>query len=247
MNKLLYKELQRQTDKLQLILENRSNIDKDTYFLTLHTIKGLLFSSDFDDLADCFDQLESSFLKSKKVDILENQKALIDLQALDLKAQVDVNSITFLKRYSLNLAKKLGKKVSIKTNTFNDLKLNEKEDEHIKLMGIHLINNALTHGLEKPRERNLKNKPSFGQLDISFYKKDGYHFLEICDDGRGLNSKEIETNLVSGRKKGLEIVKKLSSDFHGRFILENQSSYEVKTKAICRMNFDINQRFKKAI
>jgi two-component system, chemotaxis family, sensor kinase CheA len=67
---------------------------------------------------------------------------------------------------------------------------------------VHMVRNAIDHGLEEPDERVAAGKPAAGRLAISAYHAGGNVVVEIRDDGRGLNRdkilrKAVDAGLVS--------------------------------------------------
>lgn len=56
---------------------------------------------------------------------------------------------------------------------------------------VHLIRNALDHGLETTEERIRKGKPEEGTIKISAYHEEGEVWIIVEDDGRGLNKEKI--------------------------------------------------------
>jgi chemosensory pili system protein ChpA (sensor histidine kinase/response regulator) len=65
---------------------------------------------------------------------------------------------------------------------------------------IHLVNNALIHGLESPEERRTKGKATQGSLTIRTQQQRSTLVLEISDDGRGINLEAVKQKAV---EKGL--------------------------------------------
>lgn len=66
----------------------------------------------------------------------------------------------------------------------------------------HMIRNAVDHGLEKPEVRDAAGKDTIGTIRLSAAHRSGSVFIEISDDGAGLNrerilAKAIEKNLVA--------------------------------------------------
>ncbi|MCL6627379.1 MAG: chemotaxis protein CheW, partial [Alicyclobacillus shizuokensis] len=61
---------------------------------------------------------------------------------------------------------------------------------------VHLIRNALDHGLETPAERRDAGKPETGVLRLSAYQRGDDVFIEVTDDGRGLNREKIARKAV---------------------------------------------------
>jgi len=67
---------------------------------------------------------------------------------------------------------------------------------------IHLIRNALDHGLETPEERTASGKPRVGTLILSAVHEGNQIIISIKDDGRGIDTdrvgrKAIEKGLIS--------------------------------------------------
>lgn len=67
---------------------------------------------------------------------------------------------------------------------------------------VHLIRNALDHGIETPAERLAKGKDETGTVTLRAYHSGNHVFIELEDDGAGVNrervlGKAIERGLVS--------------------------------------------------
>jgi two-component system chemotaxis sensor kinase CheA len=65
---------------------------------------------------------------------------------------------------------------------------------------VHMIRNAVDHGLEPPEERRKAGKPEEGTIRLSAYHEGGSIVIELADDGRGLNREAI---LNKARSQGL--------------------------------------------
>lgn len=57
---------------------------------------------------------------------------------------------------------------------------------------MHIVRNAIDHGIESPSERESKGKPIAGTLAINAYQKGNHVVVEIQDDGRGIDPKKIK-------------------------------------------------------
>lgn len=64
----------------------------------------------------------------------------------------------------------------------------------------HMVRNAVDHGLEKPEVRNAAGKDPVGTIRLSAAHRSGSVFIEIADDGAGLNRERILEKAV---EKGL--------------------------------------------
>ncbi|MGI1804832.1 chemotaxis protein CheW [Exiguobacterium sp. TDN 0502] len=56
---------------------------------------------------------------------------------------------------------------------------------------VHLIRNAIDHGIENKAERILANKPVEGNLSLRAYHSGNRVFIEIEDDGAGINHERV--------------------------------------------------------
>ncbi|MEC1546234.1 chemotaxis protein CheA [Bacillus halotolerans] len=56
---------------------------------------------------------------------------------------------------------------------------------------VHLIRNSIDHGIESPETRLQKGKPESGKVVLKAYHSGNHVFIEVEDDGAGLNRKKI--------------------------------------------------------
>src|SRR5690606_14190359 len=56
---------------------------------------------------------------------------------------------------------------------------------------VHLIRNALDHGIESPAERRAKGKPEEGTVTLRAYHSGNHVFIELEDDGAGINKERV--------------------------------------------------------
>lgn len=56
---------------------------------------------------------------------------------------------------------------------------------------VHLIRNSIDHGIESPEVRVNKGKPESGHVVLKAYHSGNHVFIEVEDDGAGLNRKKI--------------------------------------------------------
>jgi two-component system chemotaxis sensor kinase CheA len=62
---------------------------------------------------------------------------------------------------------------------------------------VHLIRNSIDHGIETPEERLSKGKTEKGSIHLSAYQMGDSVYIEVEDDGRGLNKEKIIGKAVS--------------------------------------------------
>lgn len=98
-----------------------------------------------------------------------------------------------------DLGHKLRKHVELRVSGENT-ELDKTVMEKISDPLVHLIRNALDHGIETPEERRAAGKPETGVLHLNAYHSGGSILIEIADDGAGIDSRKI---LARARARGL--------------------------------------------
>ena len=98
-----------------------------------------------------------------------------------------------------DLERKLGKQVKLELqgeHTELDKTVLEKIGDPL----VHLVRNAIDHGLEMPEQRRAAGKPETGTLTLDAHHEGGNIVVRISDDGAGLNHERI---LAKGIERGL--------------------------------------------
>jgi len=98
-----------------------------------------------------------------------------------------------------DLSRKLGKKVELKL-VGEATELDKTVLEKINDPLVHLVRNALDHGLETPDQRLAAGKQETGTLELSAFHEGGNIIIEVRDDGAGLNKARI---LKKARERAL--------------------------------------------
>ncbi len=106
-----------------------------------------------------------------------------------------------MNRLVRDLGRKTGKQVELETfGADTELDRNVVEELADPLM--HMVRNAIDHGLETPEERRAAGKPSAGHIRLRAFHQAGHIVIEVADDGRGLDrgrilEKACRTGLIS--------------------------------------------------
>jgi two-component system chemotaxis sensor kinase CheA len=98
-----------------------------------------------------------------------------------------------------DLSRKTGKDVVLEL-AGEDTEMDRSMVERIEDPLVHLVRNALDHGVETAAERARAGKAARSTLRLSAYHEGGSIVVELSDDGRGLNRERI---LAKAREKGL--------------------------------------------
>lgn len=100
-----------------------------------------------------------------------------------------------MERLARDLARDFGKKVSFVTDG-EDTELDRTVVEEIGDPLVHMVRNALDHGLESPADRMKAGKADTGRLQLRAYHQGSNIVIELQDDGRGIDPEKIYRKAV---------------------------------------------------
>jgi two-component system chemotaxis sensor kinase CheA len=104
-----------------------------------------------------------------------------------------------MSRLTRDLARKSGKQIDLVT-VGDDVELDRSIVEDLADPMVHMIRNAVDHGLEPPEDRKKAGKNETGQIRLRAMHDAGDIVIEISDDGRGMDPARI---LAKARRQGL--------------------------------------------
>ncbi len=93
------------------------------------------------------------------------------------------------------LATSLGKEAALEI-TGEDVRVDKRLLELMRDPLLHLLRNAVDHGLERPKEREANGKPVRGTIRINAESRESQILLEIRDDGRGIDTESVRQAAV---------------------------------------------------
>lgn len=98
-----------------------------------------------------------------------------------------------------DVCKELGKRIDLQVSGA-DTELDKSMVEKLNDPLLHIVRNAMDHGIESIEQRRAAGKPEQGTLALNAYHQSGSVVIEISDDGRGLDTDRI---LKKARDRGL--------------------------------------------
>ena len=104
-----------------------------------------------------------------------------------------------LKRSVRDISASHGKVARLET-TGGDVELDTTVLEHLRDPLMHMVRNALDHGIETPPVRESRGKDRCGLLQLSAFHSSGRIIIRLSDDGAGFNRAQIQDK---ARKLGL--------------------------------------------
>jgi two-component system chemotaxis sensor kinase CheA len=133
--------------------------------------------------------------------IAHTSKIVRELQDISMSMRMIPLKATFNKMARLvrDLARKMGKKVHFVTEG-EDTEIDRNLVDIINDPLVHMLRNAVDHGIETPEIRRQHGKPEYGTVALYAYHSAGNVVVEIKDDGKGLDREMI---VAKAREKGL--------------------------------------------
>jgi two-component system chemotaxis sensor kinase CheA len=139
--------------------------------------------------AEEVEKIESLNLE-KKINRLN--KITRELQEIGLALRMVPVKSTFHKMARLvrDLSRKSGKPINFVMEG-KDTELDKSVVEKIGDPLVHLLRNAVDHGIEPPEEREKAGKDKEGKVVLRAFHKSGKIYIEVEDDGKGLDADAI--------------------------------------------------------
>jgi two-component system chemotaxis sensor kinase CheA len=129
----------------------------------------------------------------------ELQKGVMDVRMVPVGQLFDK-----MTRIVRRVSNEQGKKVDLDIKGA-DTELDKLIIEDVSDPLMHIIRNAIDHGLETPQERRAAGKPEKGLVELWASQKGNHVVIEVHDDGRGIDTdkvcrKAIEKGLISANQ-----------------------------------------------
>lgn len=145
--------------------------------------------------------IKSSTSQTLLTKIAQTNLIMRQIQELSMSLRMVSVKATFQKMARLvrDLSKKSSKEIEFITEG-EDTEIDKSVVENIGDPLIHMIRNSVDHGIEKAPEREAAGKSKVASIHLRAYHKAGNVFIEIQDDGKGLDKEAIYEKALS---KGL--------------------------------------------
>jgi two-component system, chemotaxis family, sensor histidine kinase and response regulator WspE len=94
-----------------------------------------------------------------------------------------------------DVARQLGKQVKLEmlgTSTLVDRDILDRLETPL----VHLLRNAIDHGIESAAQRQFVGKPAVGNIQVEAKHRAGLLFITVQDDGQGIDIESLRRNIV---------------------------------------------------
>lgn len=152
------------------------------------------------ELVISYAQLEQALSFIKKADAnLDAGLALERLKLVTTDLQEEImrsrlirldNIFDRFPRMVRDTAQSLGKEVSFDTSG-GEIELDRAVLDELADLLVHILRNALCHGLEAPKERQSQGKKREGKISLIASREKDHALIEVKDDGRGIDPKKV--------------------------------------------------------
>jgi len=153
-------------------------------------------------LLNIVNRLEHQYSDDRDVQSLLEAVSFLDLITSDMqlgvmKMRMQPIAKVFGKfpRLVRDISGPLGKSVNLAVSG-EDTEVDKSVIEQIGDPMVHIIRNAVDHGLETPADRRMSGKPETGTISISAAQKGNQIVIEVSDDGRGINLDKVKAKAL---------------------------------------------------
>lgn len=136
-------------------------------------------------------------VKQNREDVADLGRVVLELQQDTLGLRMLPVSTVFdtFPRAVRDLARERGKEVDLDIQGA-ETELDKQMLERISDPLMHMLRNAVDHGIEPPDEREAQDKPRRGTIWLRAFAMGGSIVVEVQDDGRGINMDAIRTKAL---------------------------------------------------
>lgn len=181
--------------------------------------------------------LNSRYPGDETVENLFESVSFLDLVTSDMQLAVMKMRMQPLKkvfskfpRLVRDISNAIGKEVELNISG-EDTEVDRSVIEHIGDPMVHIIRNAIDHGIEPGEERIKRNKDRKGRIHIDAYQKGNQIIIEISDDGKGIDVDKVKKKALEKSLITIDEYNKLSDEAAINLIfLPGFSTAEVATE-----------------
>ncbi len=144
----------------------------------------------------------------------------MQLSALADQLQNDIGAMRMMpfetvvggfQRMVRDLARELNKQIELEI-TGAHVEVDKAVLDALKDPLMHIIRNAIDHGIELPADRQLLGKPPVGRIHLWVEQRGGEMVIGVQDDGRGIDSEMLRRRIVEQQLLTVDEVQALSDD-----------------------------------
>ncbi|MCW3785067.1 chemotaxis protein CheA [Plebeiibacterium sediminum] len=175
---------------------NRISVDSEKLDYLMYLVSEFITTSSQLNLSSKEKGFESIRPQIEKLDRLSKQ---FRNNALEIRLIPIRDMVPKFNRLVRDISNSLGKEIEFATEGM-ETELDKSSIDLVAEPLVHMLRNALDHGIELPEDRIAAGKDAKGTIKLKAYNSGNNIFIEISDDGKGLNRESIIKKAIS---KGL--------------------------------------------
>jgi two-component system chemotaxis sensor kinase CheA len=133
---------------------------------------------------------------STGLDRMDRVVGELQLRALDLRTTPLLRVVEPLPRMARDLAQRFGKRVEVEVRG-GELELDRSILDRLSDPIVHLLRNAVDHGIEEPGARRMAGKSETGSISIDAQREKDSIRIAVCDDGAGMDLEAVRARAVA--------------------------------------------------
>ena len=161
-------------------------------------------------------EMESAGMDSDNLDELDKITANLQNTAMDMRLIPLSKIVDTFPRLVRDVARETGKKVNFNVSG-SDIELDRTILTEIRDPLIHILRNAVDHGVEPPEVREDKGKAPTGSVSLTATRERDHVTIEVADDGAGLDKEVLKEKAI---EKGVKTESELE-------LMDDQEIYEL--------------------
>jgi two-component system chemotaxis sensor kinase CheA len=158
--------------------------------------------SQFDEIVRELDGKCDGWLHGKLMEVnqkMERQLRLFRENIMRIRMVPVLSVFDRMQFVAQDAAQTLGKKVRL-IKEDNNSEIDKMLVEKITDPLLHLVRNAVSHGIESPLERQKKGKPETGTITLRALNANDKIYIEVADDGEGIDAERL---INKAKEKGI--------------------------------------------
>jgi two-component system chemotaxis sensor kinase CheA len=145
------------------------------------------------------------------LDRMERVVGDLQMRALDLRTTPLLRIVEPLPRMARDLAQRLDKRVEVEIRG-GELELDRSILDRLSDPLVHLLRNAVDHGIESPEHRRAVGKPETGRVAIDAQREKDLIRIAVVDDGAGMDLEALRRRAVAAGLLHPDVAEDLPAD-----------------------------------
>ncbi|MDR2034540.1 MAG: chemotaxis protein CheA [Helicobacteraceae bacterium] len=116
-----------------------------------------------------------------------------------------------LPKIARDIAKKLGKRARL-IHSGDSVEVDKMIIEGLNDPLMHIIRNAIDHGIESPSERQAAHKDPVGLISVNTTQEEGQIVIRVKDDGRGIDTLRVVSKAIENRLIRADLAAKMNDE-----------------------------------